>query len=42
MARAFEQYHPTKVTRHTMPEETVENLKEALGSTDAPTAPPAG
>jgi uncharacterized membrane protein len=38
MARAFEQYHPSSVVRHTMPQETVDNLKEALGSTDAPTS----
>lgn len=31
MARAFEPYHPTKVVRRTLPEETVERLRDALG-----------
>ena len=31
MARAFEPYKPTSVVRHELSEETVENLKEALG-----------
>ena len=30
MAKAFEKYHPTKVIREPIPDETVENLKEAL------------
>jgi uncharacterized membrane protein len=33
MARAFQPYHPTSVTRHTMADETVESLKQSL---DAP------
>jgi uncharacterized membrane protein len=32
MARAFEPYNPTEVVRHEMPEQTVANLKEALGT----------
>jgi len=32
MARAFEQHHPHSVVRRVIPEETVENLKEALGT----------
>jgi uncharacterized membrane protein len=38
MANAFEQYHPTKVIRHALPEETVANLKEALGNDEPPAA----
>lgn len=38
MARAFEPYHPTNVIRHTMPEETVDNLKEALSENPPPPA----
>jgi len=34
MVRAFEQYHPSAVVRHTMPDETVESLKDALGDQD--------
>jgi uncharacterized membrane protein len=37
MARAFEPYNPTEVVRHAMPEQTVANLKEALGS-ETPTS----
>jgi hypothetical protein len=36
MARAFEPYKPTKVIRHEIPEETVANLTEALGSQSPP------
>lgn len=32
MARAFQPYHPTKVMRHALPDQTVENLKAALGN----------
>jgi uncharacterized membrane protein len=35
MARAFEPHHPTSVIRHPIPDATVENLKEALGTHDA-------
>jgi uncharacterized membrane protein len=35
MAKAFEPYAPTKVIRHELPDETVENLKEALGGDQA-------
>ena len=31
MARAFESHRPTSVVRETIPEATIENLKEALG-----------
>jgi len=36
MARAFEPYHPTDVVRHELPEQTVANLKEALGAEQPP------
>jgi uncharacterized membrane protein len=36
MARAFEKYKPVSVIRHEMPEETVANLKEALGDAEPP------
>lgn len=36
MARAFEKYQPVKVIRHEMPEETVANLKDALGDAEPP------
>lgn len=32
MTRAFEQHHPVKVIRHPLSEETVESLKNELGS----------
>jgi uncharacterized membrane protein len=38
MAHAFEPYKPIEVVRHEMSDETVENLSEALSSTDAPAA----
>lgn len=41
MARAFEPYQPVKVIRHEMPEETVANLRDALGDLPPP-PPPAG
>lgn len=36
MARAFEPYKPTKVIRQEIPEQTVANLTEALGSQSSP------
>ncbi|MDA8318033.1 MAG: DUF1269 domain-containing protein [Actinomycetota bacterium] len=32
MARAFEPYHPTKVTRYTVPDASVEGLKKEFGN----------
>jgi hypothetical protein len=31
MARAFEEHHPTSVIRHSLPEPTLEKLKNELG-----------
>lgn len=36
MARAFEPYHPTKVLRRSLPDQTVANLREALGNHAGP------
>jgi uncharacterized membrane protein len=36
MARAFEKYKPVSVIRHEMPEQTVANLKDALGDAEPP------
>jgi uncharacterized membrane protein len=36
MVHAFEPYHPVKVTRHEVPDETVSNLETALGDNPPP------
>jgi uncharacterized membrane protein len=41
MARAFEPYHPTKVIRRTLSDESIEHLREALGAEEEKAASPA-
>jgi uncharacterized membrane protein len=40
MARAFEQYHPVKVIRHSLSDSSVDNLRQAFG--EQPSGGPAG
>lgn len=34
MSRAFEQYHPTKIIRHELPDATLETMRSALGDAE--------